>query len=132
MIVLRDYSPEDRNYILSTVDRECSARNLLTQGQRRRFPAFVATLLEEPGIDKVIACAEQEPTHICGYALSLDNVIVWVHTPRDLRKEGIARRMIEHLLNGWHKPIMTAFAWPFPDNRFVLHEPTFTQMKGLI
>lgn len=101
LTTVRDYMPEDRNFILATWLRGLYygdswfkeiPKNLFMEA----YHAFLERLLTKPGVFVRVVCLKDDPEVIFGYAVLADEgeTVHWVFCKSNWRKQGLAKRLV--------------------------------------
>ena len=98
-VAIRDYTGEDRNFVLATWLRGLRYGNEFYQSipsdiYFAEYQKVLDHILESPMAVVRVACLESEPTVILGYSVSHSNVLDWVFVKKNWRNIGIAKSLL--------------------------------------
>ena len=139
-VMLREFAPGDLAYMMSTWLRDLRDADPSPLPDDLYFPAvrgLVERLLVSPSVRCTIAAAADQPDEILGYAVAIpQELLVWVHVRKGLRKRGLAKLMLQELNCPPGTP--AAFSTPLakiylrnpPRGRQVRVRPPFTDGKS--
>lgn len=102
-IALRAAKPEDIAFfysatLQSNLYSSNTYRSILPPVYYRGHKKVLERLLEAPGSRMIVACMEDAPEVIIGFALAgHERLLHYVYVKRPFRKFGVARKMLEHL-----------------------------------
>lgn len=101
LIAVRDYVPEDKNFILATWLRglyygDSVYSNMKKQTFMETYHKIIETVLATPQIKIKIACLKEDPSVILGYAAlaATPNTIHWVFVKKFWRGIGLAKDLV--------------------------------------
>lgn len=108
-IVTRQADGLDKHFILSAWLKGQRYGNLAFEVMSPEpyyelFSKYIGQLLISPHVECTIACGENDPTWIVGFAVTQGPGIHWIFVKTDYRKKGIARLMLKN------KPISTVYS----------------------
>ena len=105
-IVVRDGTADDRGYAVSTFiasalkEERLLLRNVRASSLRGQHATAadgikhaLASLVDVGRL--VVACLEDEPDTLCGWALSAGSALLWVYVAKDFRGHGLAKKLSE-------------------------------------
>lgn len=97
MITIRPGNADDKNFIYATWLRSLyygSQMRKIEQGAFfKAYPAVLDLLLKKPAT-VLVACLNEDPNVILGYAILEPEVLHWVYVKEAWRKQGIAKSLI--------------------------------------
>lgn len=73
--------------------------------------AAVAEILNRPAVRAVVACDEEDPSVIYGYAIGEPETrtLHWLHVKHTLRRNGIARELLTSLIPAWRNGLTCSY-----------------------
>ena len=96
-IVVRAGTADDRGYAVSTFVRSALREERLQLHHVRigaeELKHALARLVDTSRL--VVACLEDEPDTLCGWALAADDAVLWVYVAKDFRGHGLAKKLKE-------------------------------------
>ena len=116
---LRDARPDEMRYVLATwVNSHLSRYPGRHRWQARKVHrAFLANLLEGQPCKIIVAATEPDCLH--GWACAVPGqTLHYCYVPRELREEGLGRRLIQAAFGGYPGIIPCSTRWPFPSKRY--------------
>jgi hypothetical protein len=105
LIKIREYVPEDRNFILATFLRGMYyGESIYSLMEKRSFMDFykniVNQLIDSKNTNILVACLKDDPNTVLGYSVvSLPNVVHYVFVKKNWRSIGIARDLLPKSVN---------------------------------
>lgn len=128
LVLIRQYVPGDEGYVYSNWLRDLRDADPSGLPDELWFPphrAWIDRLLADPDVTVLIAAAADQPNEILGFIVARPHeVLEWVHVRRDLRKKGLARR----LLTAADCPPGTPARWSTPQSRERLRNPNRSRL----
>jgi GNAT superfamily N-acetyltransferase len=135
MIEIRDYRPEDKNFILATFLRGLYYGDSWFSSVPKdifmsNYSAVVEALINSPRVATKVMCLADDIDVVVGYSMmSADfQTIHWVFVKKDWRNKGIASRLLPQRptavthLTALGKSLLTKFQSPVIFNPFALKE----------
>jgi GNAT superfamily N-acetyltransferase len=107
MILIREYKPEDRSFIISTWLKgnysQMAAYRVaanyfvkpVSEAYFKHHGAIIERILNDPTTTIFVACNEEDQGQIFGYAIMGDDCFHWVYTKQVYRRNGIAKKLLE-------------------------------------
>lgn len=99
LVAIRDWTPEDKNFILSTWLKGLRFGNdwfelIDSNVYYKNYHAVIESLLNSPGIVVKVACLKDDPEVILGYGVYKGERLDWIFVKKAWRSIGIARSLI--------------------------------------
>jgi len=101
LIVIRDYTPEDKNFVLATWLRglyygDSVYSNMKKQTFMENYHTILETVINNSAIQIKVACLKEDSNVILGYAVlaNAPQTIHWVFVKKFWRNIGLARDLV--------------------------------------
>lgn len=108
--------PEDRRFIVPTWVRSmASLKRVAPMGKHWRA---VDRVLDAPDTRVSVLASDAAARTIHAWAAASGDLLHYVYVPPELRRAGIARKLITSLLGSYPDRIAISTAWPFASTRF--------------
>ena len=113
--------PEDRRFVVPTWVRSLamSRRGQCRTDTLRKYWSIVDRVLDDPDTRVMVAASDMAARTIHAWAAATGDVLHYAYVPPELRREGLARRVITAALGLYPDIVSTSHAWPFASSRFV-------------
>jgi GNAT superfamily N-acetyltransferase len=116
----RSATPSDMPYVLATWVRSYGSgipsarRQQAVADYRRRYVDRI--MASDPHI--VLLCSPESRNTLHGWCCAIAGGVAWVYVAKDLRRLGLARRLITAALREYPETIRVHCAWPWTSDRF--------------
>lgn len=103
LVITRPYIEADRNFVLATWIRGAKHgsdffKRMDPKAYFRHYNVFLSNLVDSPDTSITIACLQEDPSVILGYAVTRNSgqSVDWVYVKNQWRKVGIAKSLLSH------------------------------------
>jgi len=101
-IVIRDPMPADKNLIMSTWLKGNYYGNsyfwyIPQDLYFQEYAKVISNILFDPKVKVIVACDEQNPSWLVGYAVIKNEALYWIYVKRDYREKGIAKLLLNNV-----------------------------------
>lgn len=98
-IIIRSAVPNDKNFILSTwLKGQRYGNNQFNEIPEEIYfvehAKVINRIIFTPGVQILVACAQNQPNWIVGFAVLSDESIYWLHVKKDYRMRGVAKLLV--------------------------------------